>query len=351
LASAGDLWSLSGPTNQRAMQSGNKSSQATGSESSNVSGSSNTSSFGFTSGTNTPQFALDALQQIIESFFPSNKISKEELDRRVPLPDRASSQYTTYRQDANGHLYPVYFNDRLYNFDLAAAQAKRNKLISQAGTNPGILAEGEANKAQLEGSIKQRKGDFSKDSAFADAGNLSSRYMRQLMETLMPQITRAVEASGTSGGAVSGLLAQDAASRVAESQAALGLQTAVQYGQISNQLDQLLAQLAATGNPELGQLIQLLGIAKGSIDERVNIGSQTTTENKSIDSNKSVNENTQQQGLVAPTIAPLNVTAGTLAAPVGSNVAIQRSNQDVESLLQALNVGSGSSSRATAYRF
>lgn len=356
MASASDLWSLSGPTSGNTTSSGTRSGQTTGSGSATTSGSSSQSQTGYSFGQNTPDFALQTLQDLIAQFFPSNKISDEELNRVAPLPDRNSSQYTTYRTDANGNRYPVYVNEALYNTDLAAAQARRQDVIRQAGINPGKLSQGARDVKQLSSDIKGQRSGYTKEAAFADAGNLSARYMRQLLETQMPQINRAVEGSGTSGGAVAGLLAQDAAARTAESQAALGLQTAVQYGQISTGLDQLLAQLASVGNPELNQLIQLLGVAKGSIDQRITGGSSSGFEDKTTSQNTTQNETTKQTGTVTPNVTlPALSGSGFSGATPTPATGVQVANAtptDIQKLLKSLDYNNvAGNSRVEAFRF
>lgn len=270
---------------------------------------------------NTPQFALDALEQLIASLSDRPQLSNEEAAAQFPLSERIFD-----RRAGWGYLLP---NGSPYFGRDAQAVAKRwdeQQLAKreQAQQASGIIkggtaatAEGSAARSQTLETLTRGLGEYSKEAAFADASTLAGRFQRELLETLMPNITKAIESSGTSGGAVGGLLAQDAAARTAEAQAALGLQTSVQYGQLSNQIAQILAQLSTALPPELQALLQSLGIAKGTVEQGVSTASSTSQKTVQTQEDKQATEQTQQQG--NPLAA---LTSGLRIGPVASTPSV-----------------------------
>lgn len=291
MANSTGLWDLSGRSNS--LPSGSISGGTSANESQNVSGTTTQSQSQATSGKNTPQFALDAMQQLVQMLMGTSNISEDDLNKQVPLPNPEN-----YRKAFGGtgpsSVIPnnSYIDWNAYNADLKAAQAKRNQLQQQAGfTNTSFPGQQREGMMRSIAEIEKNQAGYTKEAALADVNDMSGRFMRQLMEQLMPNITNAIESSGTSGGAVGGLLAQDAAARTMEAQAALGLEAASKYGQIYGQFGGVLNQLLTTPDPVVQALLQTLGLSKGTINESVTSGSSTTSENKTINATKAGTEN------------------------------------------------------------
>lgn len=301
MASSSGLWDLSGTS--KALPSGASISRGTTNQGTSSVSQQSQSSVSSVNTQNIPQAALDALNQLIAQLSDQPRISDAELDKQVPLPNIADY----YSQVNHGNpTNPAYARELTpealarYNNDLKIAQAKRDQIQQKSGVIPGGTAstrESSAARTSDIGTLQKTQGDFTKEAAFDDAGNLSAKFMRQLLEQLMPTINKAAESSGTSGGAVKGLLTQDAAARVAEAQAALGLQTAVSYGQIANQASQILAGITSTPDPTIQALLQALGIAKGTVNQGVSTTSTTGTSVNSSDASVNTSKDTEQQGL------------------------------------------------------
>lgn len=139
---------------------------------------------------------------------------------------------------------------------------------------------------------RQIRSDYSKEAAFADAeGATNAAISKALLET-MPTVTAGIDAAGTSGSALSALLAQQNAQAAADQAATLSLQAAISYGQIQNNASNTLAELVKSGDPATNALLEALGVAKGSVTKG------TTTENTSSSQNSSTNssQNTTTTG-------------------------------------------------------
>lgn len=293
---AAALWDLSGQSQKTALPSGTRSETSAGADTARSQGTTTTSASSSVSTRNTPEFALDALNKLVNSLMDKPNVSEAELDRLAPMP--LLSNYASYGQygfsgyDLNG-----------YHRDLRNTKAKRESLQKEGGYSEGGTIETRRASGQRQEEIvsaRSQREKYSKEAAFDDASALNSRFARQMMEQLMPNITKSIEASGTSGGAVAGLLAQDVAARTAEAQASLGLNTAVQYGQLSNQMSVLLEALTKENSPVAQLLLQALGTAKGTINEGEQSSTQTATEDKTITTNKQAMSDVEQQGRNTP---------------------------------------------------
>lgn len=316
MASGSAYWDLNGNTRQ-SLPSGQ--SQTSGSSSGSTRGTDVTSSTQTSSVAqrNTPQFALDALQGLISQLSDRPAISDAELDKIAPLPNL--QDYVLYQTNATlGSSFGGYDYAK-FNRDMQLAQAKRQEAIQQAGVIPGGTVEMKAQAAERKKEIdanRTQRSAYSKEAAIADTNALTGRYTRQLMEQLLPQITRAAEASGTSGGAVQGLLAQDLAARVAEAQAAVGIDASVKYGAIANQASAILEELTKQNNPVMTALLQALGIAKGTVNEGTTTTSTTSVSDKNVNESKDTEQETIQQGL---TQALMNIANGIKLSNVSAS--------------------------------
>ena len=129
-----------------------------------------------------------------------------------------------------------------------------------------------------------QRAEYSKSAAFADAEGLMQQQLRQALEATLPSILLAGEAAGTSGSAISALLAQDLTARASEGAAAQGLNAAVDYGNISNQLLQTQAELVNREDPALQALQDALAIDRGSVKRGT---TKTTSRTKESSKSKS----------------------------------------------------------------
>jgi hypothetical protein len=293
-------WDLTGQSNRSVLPSGSSSTQTQQGGGSTSRVTEQALQTQFVNQQNTPQFALEALQQLISQLSDRPRLSNEEVNAQFPLSQRVFDPRAGWGYDMGGGRL-VFGRDAQSQAARWDAQqlAKRQQAQQASGVTPGGTSATAEQSAQRSSEIKtlsEGRAGFSKEAAFADASALAGKFQRQLLETLMPQITGAIESSGTSGGAVAGLLAQDAATRVAEAQASLGLQTATQYGQISNQMSQILAELAMALPPELQALLQALGISKGTIEQGVTSVSSTSQKTAQTQENKTGEQQTTQTG-------------------------------------------------------
>jgi hypothetical protein len=315
MVASATAWNLTGPT--QALPTG-QSSRSTVTQSGGTSTISESASQSqFTSKQNTPQFALESLEQLIAQLSDRPRLSNEEAAAQFPLAERIFSPRAGWGYDMGGGR--VVFGPQAHAHAQRWNQeqlARREKAQRESGTIRGgtvATTEAGAQRTATYEALNRARQDYSKEAAFADASALAGRFTRELLETVMPNITKAVESSGTSGGAVAGLLAQDAAARTAEAQASLGLQTSVQYGQLANQISQILAQLSSALPPELQALVQALGVSKGTIDQGVSTA--TSTSNKTVQTE----ETKQAQDQVVQTGNPLATLIGGLR--IGPSVA------------------------------
>ena len=159
------------------------------------------------------------------------------------------------------------------------------------------------------------RGNYSKDAAFSDSQGLVSQQMRRVLEQLLPSINRASEDAGSSGGALRALLMQDAASKAAESSSALGVKTAVDYGNIASNLTQVLERFTTMDNSATQALLGALGLSKGATVNTTGASTTnttgTTTENKTVTENKTNTNNENKTGTNIVDYAPFNVSGSS----------------------------------------
>ena len=159
------------------------------------------------------------------------------------------------------------------------------------------------------------RGEYSKSAAFSDSQGLVSQQMRRALEQLVPSISRAAEDAGSSGGALRALLMQDAANKAAESSSALGVKTAVDYGNIASNLTQVLERFTTVDNSTTQALLGALGLAKGATVNTTGTSTTntagTTTENKTIAENKTNTNNESKASTGITDYAPFNVSGSS----------------------------------------
>lgn len=335
MAAATDFWSLSGRP-QEYIPSGTKQIQTGGAESTNSSTSQSQTSSTVVNKQNTPGGTLEAIQQLLAQLTERPNISEADLNVQAPLPQLSKyAIYSTTSHNSDGSQAIASYDFARYNRDLALAQQKREQLQKNSGmTSPGT-AETKAQQGQINTEIqsnRENQAKYSKEAAFNDASALSNKFSRQLLEQVMPAITKATESSGTSGGAVRGILSQDAAARVAEAQASLGLNAAAQYGQVSNQLATILASLSTSSanTPVLNALLNLMNISKGTVEQGVTNTTSSGEQNTTSNTNKQATSTETDKGnpnlLLVPALQQMINSVGNFA-PAKTQVAAESSTR------------------------
>lgn len=109
-------------------------------------------------------------------------------------------------------------------------------LSTMIGGGTDAYKQAQAQRQESIAMMDKTLGDYSKQSAFADAGALMQQNLNKSMEANMPMIQRSMQNAGTSGGSMQALLSQKLASDAALGAGALGAEQAKAYGQISTSL-------------------------------------------------------------------------------------------------------------------
>lgn len=182
------------------------------------------------------------------------------------------------------------------------------------------------------------RADYSKANAFADAQNAMNSNLTRALQQAMPTITAGIDAAGTSGSALSALLTQQAAEDAAGQAAELGLQAAINYGQIQTGQSAIIEGLLGQGSEVANALIQALGIAKGA-SEKV----KTSTNSSSVSqTNSSQTTNSTQS-----TISNQSGEQSNVSTPTAATTAKKRNEPSGYGLLGSPNVTAMPGSAAT----
>lgn len=171
-----------------------------------------------------------------------------------------SDSHTKTHETEDSHTHVQNMDD--------ASLAALDKLIAQleAGGTDNMLVD-RANRLAAILSAQTQQAAYSHDAAFRDAQGAMDQETRRVMQSILPQMTRSAEGAGTSQNSLRALLQQQAAQQAAESASAIGLKAATDYGQVSNGISAILAQLVAIKDPAADALLQALGIAKGAVQD------------------------------------------------------------------------------------
>lgn len=183
---------------------------------------------------------------------------------------------------------PGFSNDRKFAYDFSnssgftgidnqqALEALSTLLYNlQAGNTEGQRQVAERN-AEIQ-RIRALSGDYSKGAAFLDAENLVNQSLRQAMEKNMPVIAKSIQGAGTSASSMQGLLSQRLATESSQAAGALGAQQAVQYGNISSQLAQVLEALTRTNDPATDNILKALELYKTTRNSSQNNSVQSSS--------------------------------------------------------------------------
>ena len=197
------------------------------------------------------------------------------------------------------------------NMDLRTRSAY-NRLLTQL--QGGGTQSQQAGLDEIFALLERSRGleqQYTPDAARAQAQESMPRYARQLREQIMPTIYGAQEGAGLSGDAITALLGQDQATRVAESAASSELAAIQAYGQLAQGQQGIgLAASELLGDDPIQQALQsLLQIGKGSYqetqsNERLNSIiteslKESGTESSTNQSSQQAQENTAYQNLGA----------------------------------------------------
>jgi hypothetical protein len=194
-----------------------------------------------------------------------------------------------------------------------------------SGTKEGIA--GGLNKATgtwnaAVAGAQQLQSDYSKQAAFKDAQAAVSATMAEGIEQAMPMITAGIDSAGTSGSAMAALLTQQAARDASREAAKLGLQSAVQYGQISVEAGRTLSGLVDQGDPAVKALLEALNISKGAVSNttETKVGSQSTTSNTKSSSVSTTQDSGSTQSIAPSAPASASKPKAAWEAPASSAV-------------------------------
>jgi hypothetical protein len=227
--------------------------------------------------------------------------------------NQTSSQTQNTSQQQTQNTNQTQTTDSTTKNFTSSQEAALNALIAQLsrGGTPEIQQQ-QAQRQALIASTQNQQAQFTKDNAFADAQGLISQQMRRALESMLPSINRAAEAAGSSGGALRALLLQDAASKAAESSAALGVQTATQYGNLGANFAQVLEALTRSDPKATEMLVQALGVSKGGTQTTrgtVNtVGTQTSSTIGSNVTSGNVSGSSTENKSLATDYAPFQVS-------------------------------------------
>ena len=156
---------------------------------------------------------------------------------------------------------------------LAALEALIAQLMS--GGTPNMQQDRNTRIGEI-GNLQMQRQGYSKEAAFADAKGLMAQQMRMTLEKLMPSINAASLGAGASASSMRALMTQRASENAAENASAAGLGAAVNYGQVSNGMSSVLANLIGQQDPVAAALINALSIAKGAVNNSQTTGTETS---------------------------------------------------------------------------
>lgn len=252
----------------------------------------------------------DVLNSLIAALSDKPTVSRAQAEmeaqqKGMGKPSFSIDQYT--RADINGNPVNNGVSYRDYRgmpitkevYDLQMKQYENT--VAKIQQEGGITAGGTKETMQASkdiqneiATVRSARDGYSKQNAIKDSSAFIDKASRELMDKTMPILTGAIEASGTSGGAVAGLIQNDAVARAAENAAALGVNAAVEYGKISNDQSQVLANLIEKSPVALNALMSALGIAKGAVQQGVTSSNVDTNNKTTVDTSQTTKSATKE---------------------------------------------------------
>lgn len=149
--------------------------------------------------------------------------------------------------------------------------------------------------------VRQQQEDFTKEDAFTDANALMQKAISDALRIAAPKITAYAEGAGTSRSSLAALQTQEAATRGAIEGAAQGAQLTTAYGQVYNQLANVLEGLTRQDpNSPAALLAQAITGSKGMV-QYSNVPSPVGTPVQQQGTGQGTQQTQQQRVLPAPT--------------------------------------------------
>jgi len=186
----------------------------------------------------------------------------------LPVYDTSGRKIGTVgsvRAKPNEKPAPAYAGNPTTTFSAINALDQLLKTLAEGGT-PEQQFMTKARSEEVGRARKQQEG-FSKDAAMSDSQALIDKAISDAMRAANPRITAYSEGAGSSKSSMAALLTQEAALKGAVEGAAAGTQLATAYGQLSNQLEGILADLTKQDpNSPVSQLLQAVIGSKGIIE-------------------------------------------------------------------------------------
>lgn len=173
----------------------------------------------------------------------------------------------------------------------ASIAPELNTLLQQLS---GAVSDVKANQAARTSEIatnQSLRDQYSKDNAFQDASGLMTQSIDQAMEKALQSLTIASEGAGASQSSMRALLTQRAAEQAAIDAAALGANQAVNYGNISSSLSNVLEALTRPDDTTLQALVQAIGLKQGALNSAVTSSSSSSSGSKNTKASVSTKNN------------------------------------------------------------
>lgn len=289
-----------------------------------------------------------ATSRYADSDTPASRVGATDSRTNSSGTSNSSGESTT-NQSTSGTSRTQSTQTNMDGASLAALQTLIKQLL--AGGTPA-MREQQARRNAEQGVVSNLRGQYDKESAFADAQGLIAQQMRRALEAAMPGISRASEDAGSSGGALRALLMQDAATKAAESSSALGVQTATNYGGIAANLSQVMEQLTRSDPTVVNALVQALNVAKGATvkTDSTTTSNQNTTSNTKENKVIAENKNTNTDYAPFASTAPASSTSPIYFGPAVDTNEIS-SGIPIGSTLDTLLQLQGGSSAIDRFRF
>ena len=210
---------------------------------------------------------------------PSNRSGSESSVESQVTNTRGSSSSVTNTSGSATDRTSGTVRTTTKNMDDASLKALQDLIKSLAA---GGSEDDKRRWQQIQDEIlvnQAQRQNYSKEAAFADSSMAAAAQMFKALEQQMPTITAGIDSAGTSGSAMAALLTQNAAEAASRNAAQLQLEAAINYGQISNQASSIVADLLKIDNPATSQLLEALNIAKGAVQETVEVTDMLNTKN------------------------------------------------------------------------
>lgn len=163
----------------------------------------------------------------------------------------------------------------------------RQMVAQLAGGGTPQMKQQQAERNAEIATLQNNRAGYTKDAAFADSQGLIAQQTRRVMESLLPNINRAAEDAGSSGGALRALLLQDAGNKAAESASALGVNAAASYGSTFNNSSSILEALTRVDPSSVNALAQIVNALKGGVTNTTGTSTTVGTQDTSGTTNNS----------------------------------------------------------------